>query len=54
MGPDSDSYYDGSRMLLGITEYSGIPIDLVSLGLLQAQVVFLYSRSRCTCRYILT
>lgn len=35
MGPDSDSYYDGSRMLLGITEYSGIPIDLVSQGLLQ-------------------
>lgn len=35
MGSDSDSYYDGSRMLLGITEYSGIPIDLVSQGLLQ-------------------
>lgn len=35
MGSDSDSYYDGSRMLLGITEYSGIPIDLVSQGLLR-------------------
>lgn len=33
MGPDSDSYYDGSRMLLGLTEYSGLPIDLVSQDL---------------------